>query len=168
MKEIEYWDGYDCSGNPTGDTLVRGESIPKGRYHMVCCVTVRHEDGSFLLLKRSPHKQSWPNIWEIGAGGAALAGESALQCARRELYEETGICCDSLEYLGRYWEGPRFYEGFLCTTGSKSVRLQEGENTDFRWLTVDEFLEFFDSKACIPKFKRRLGGYVNSIREGSP
>ena len=83
MKEIEYWDARDRQGRRTGETLIRGETIPKGRYHMVCCVTVRHRDGSFLLLRRSPNKESWPNIWEIGAGGSALAGESAVNCAER-------------------------------------------------------------------------------------
>ena len=163
---MELWDAYDRDGNRTGETLVRGEPLPEGWYHMVCCVMVRHRDGDFLLMRRSPEKESWPNIWEIGAGGSALQGETAEECARRELLEETGIVCEELTYLGRYWEGIHFYEGFLCTTDhpKDQIRLQEGENVAFRWLTVPEFLEFFDSDQCIGKFKRRLGDYVNGLR----
>ena len=43
---MELWDAYDEYGNQTGETLVRGEEIPDGLYHMVCEVLVRHADGS--------------------------------------------------------------------------------------------------------------------------
>ena len=82
---MELWDAYDRQGNKTGETLVRGEPIPPGRYHLVSCVVVRHRDGDFLLMRRSPEKEVYPNVLEIGAGGSALQGESALDCARREL-----------------------------------------------------------------------------------
>ena len=166
VTAMELWDAYDRNGRRTGETLVRGKPIPEGRYHLVSCVTVRHRDGSFLLMRRSPDKPNWPNIWEIGAGGSALKGETAEECARRELYEETGISCGNLTYLGRYREGVHIYEGFLCVTDhpKDQIRLQKGENVDYRWLTVPEFLEFFDSDQCIEKFKRRLGSYVSQFR----
>ena len=76
-KPMELWDAYNEKGERTGGTLVRGETIPDGLYHMVCCVLVRHVDGDFLLMQRAPEKDNFPNIWEIGAGGSTLQGETA-------------------------------------------------------------------------------------------
>lgn len=162
---MELWDVYDASGRKQPGTLVRGEPIPPGSYHLVSCIVVRHEDGDFLLMKRAPTKEHYPNIWEIGAGGSVLQGETAGEAARRELAEETGITEGDWSYLSRYVEGNTIYEGFLCVTMQEkhSVRLQEGETVDYRWLSPREFLTFFYSDHCIPRFKNRLNKYVKAV-----
>ena len=58
---MELWDAYSKNGELTGDTLVRGEEIPQGLYHLVCEVLVRHIDGSFLCMKRSVQKPNYGN-----------------------------------------------------------------------------------------------------------
>ena len=96
---MELWDAYDRNIQKIdGMTLVRGEesSIPKGVYHMVVFILVRHTDGQYLLMRRSPGK-AFPLYWEATAGGSVLQGETAVQGAIRELREETGIEADSLE-----------------------------------------------------------------------
>ena len=97
---MELWDAYDRDGNKTGETLVRGEPVPEGRYHLVSCIVVRHMDGDFLLMRRAPEKKHYPNIWEIGAGGSVVQGETPEESAHRELEEETGIESGSWSYLG--------------------------------------------------------------------
>ena len=32
---MEIWDLYDKDRNPTGETMVRGEPVPEGRYHLI-------------------------------------------------------------------------------------------------------------------------------------
>ena len=98
---MELWDAYDRDGNKTGETLVRGEPIPPGRYHLVSDIVVRHVDGDYLLMRRSPEKEHYPNIWEIGAGGSVVQGETSEQSAHRELEEETGIARGQWSYMGR-------------------------------------------------------------------
>jgi 8-oxo-dGTP pyrophosphatase MutT (NUDIX family) len=163
---MELWDAYDKHGVRQPGILVRGEPIPPGLYHLVSCIVVRHEDGDFLLMKRSPVKEHYPNIWEIGAGGSVVRGETAEESARRELEEETGISRGQWAHLGRYVEYDTIYEGYLCVTDwpKDAVRLQEGETVDYRWLTREEFIAFFDSDQCIERFKKRLRDYVNSLR----
>ena len=165
---MEYWDAYDRNGNRTGETLVRGQPVPEGRYHMAGCVVVRHADGDFLLLLRSPEKKTWPNVWEIGAGGCALRSETAEQCAHRELWEDTGIWGGDWHYTGRHWGRDIFYEGFLCITDMEKDRivLQPGETADYRWVSLPEFLEFYDSDRCVEPIKRRLAGFVEELRAG--
>ena len=141
---MEIWDAYNANFEVIeGMTLVRGEeaSIPDGVYHLVGHVLVRHVDGTYLLMQRDPRK-SHPCMWEATAGGSALKGETPLECAIRELREETGIEASSLEKIRWYvWDKTRcFYAEYLCVTDcdKDSVKLQEGETVAYKWAAADE------------------------------
>lgn len=56
-EEMEYWDAYDEYREKVGYKLLRGEEIPEGKYHLCVNVFVRHIDGEFLLMHRSPKKK---------------------------------------------------------------------------------------------------------------
>lgn len=53
-------------------TLVRGEKIPDGLYHLVSEIIVRHIDGTYLLMQRDINKH-YGGWWEATAGGSALS-----------------------------------------------------------------------------------------------
>lgn len=54
---MELWDAYDDRLRPIeGVTLVRGEPVPEGMFHLVCEVAVRRREGNWLLMKRAPEK----------------------------------------------------------------------------------------------------------------
>ena len=140
----ELWDSYDKNFIKTGNaTLTRGEAIPAGQFHLVGNVLVRHADGTYLLMLRDRMKKHG-GMWEASAGGSALAGETALQCARRELEEESGIVCGDIKDLGvTVSEKNRtIYAEYLCVyDGPKdAVRLQKGETTAYKWVSKDELL----------------------------
>lgn len=100
---MELWDAYDAEFNKIwGMTLVReeAEKIPPGVFHLVCDIIVKHTDGTWLLMQRDPRKP-WGGMWEATAGGSALKGEAPLECALRELREETGIIAAGLTEVGR-------------------------------------------------------------------
>ena len=100
-NNVEIWDAYDVSFTKIEDsTLIRGNPIPQGYYHLVCDIIVRHIDGTYLIMKRD-FKKHLGGLWEATAGGSALSGESPLECARRELFEETGIKDSDLVEIGR-------------------------------------------------------------------
>ena len=142
---MELWDAYDKDFQKiAGKTLVRGELIPQGLYHLVCDIIVRHADGAYLLMQRDPRKP-WGGMWEATAGGSALAGETPLECAVRELQEETGIVSTDLAQVGTVIEPKTqhaIYVEFLCVTDwdKEAVTLQEGETVAFRWVSRDELL----------------------------
>lgn len=142
---MELWDAYDAQFNKiAGKTLVRGEPVPQGLYHLVCDVIVRHTDGAWLLMQRDPRKP-WGGMWEATAGGSALAGETPLECAVRELREETGIVSTDLTEVGTVIDPEvqhAIYVEFLCVTDwdKEAVILQEGETVDFRWVSREELL----------------------------
>ena len=141
---MEQWDAYDESFNLIeGITLTRGERIDNGLYHLVCDIIVQHADGEYLIMQRDARKH-YGGMWEATAGGSALKGESPLQCAVRELYEETGIRSDTLTEVGRVVDDEYHsaYVEYLCITDCDkiSVVLQEGETSDYRWVDRNTLL----------------------------
>jgi mutator protein MutT len=61
-------------------------------------IIIKHKD-EVLLCKRSP-KETMPNIWSIPGGGIEN-GETPVQAAIREVYEETNIELEpNLEFVG--------------------------------------------------------------------
>ncbi len=149
---MEIWDGYNQDRTLAGIDLIREEEFknggfPKGLYHLVADIIVRHTDGTFLVMQRDFNKEGHPGEWEIGAGGSVLKGETAYEGALRELREETGIVAQKLIPINvittvhRNGVGVHYYT-YLCITDmdKDAVILQEGETIDHRWLPLTEIL----------------------------
>ncbi len=140
----EIWDAYDKEFNRIEDVkLIRGEVVPAGMYHLVCDIIVKHVDGTYLLMQRDYEKHCG-GMWELTAGGSALEGETPLECAVRELKEETGIVSCDLQELGRLvHDGHRsLYVEYLCITDwdKNAVSLQKGETIDYKWVDKNVLL----------------------------
>ena len=88
MKEI--WDLYDENCKVTGKTLVRGNLIPEGYYHLVVHIWIRNKDNLYLISRRDGSRESYPLRLEC-PGGSVLKGETSLEGAIRETKEEVGI-----------------------------------------------------------------------------
>ncbi len=159
---LELWDAYDSAGSLTGKTLIRGDAIPKGLYHGVAEVFVLHDDGSVLLMQRDWNKPNYPGFWESGASGSVVKGESFLQGALRELWEETGIRAESLESVYTVFGRNAIYKGYLCRTKAPkdTVTLQPGETIAFRWVDKETFLEIFRSAKFVDSLRERLQIFV--------
>ncbi len=160
---MEIWDGYFRDGTPANVDLIRGEKLPKGIYHLVCEVLVRHIDGDYLLMQRDSSKPNYGGCYEATAGGSALKGEDKVSCIKRELLEETGISADKFEELGLFIlddDNCIFYT-FLCITDySKiSVVLQHGETMSYKWVNEKEFTNFVNLGEMIYKQKKRYFNY---------
>jgi len=139
---MEKWDAYDSRLNKIEDlTLIRGEKIPEGVFHLVSDIVVQHTDGSFLIMQRDPRKHLG-GMWELTAGGSALQGEDPLSCAVRELQEETGIAAEKPVEIGRvlHHGHQTWYVEYLCTTDTDkdAITLQEGETSGYKWVTGGE------------------------------
>ncbi|MBI9014830.1 MAG: NUDIX domain-containing protein [Clostridiales bacterium] len=87
---MEVWNLYNLEGVKLKQTLIRGQKIPKGMYHMVVHIIIKNSNGEYLIQKRADTKESLPGIWAF-TGGSAIIGEVSEDAALRELAEETGI-----------------------------------------------------------------------------
>lgn len=161
---MEKWDAYNSNFEKMeGKTLIRGKEIPKGVYHLVAEVLVRHTDGSYLLMKRD-HRKHYGGMWEATAGGSALMGESPLQCAIRELKEETGIEELDLTEVGME-VGERthsIYVEFLCITewDKQKIKLQDGETIDFKWVSREELISMNKNELVTERIQK----YIDELK----
>ena len=167
---MEFWDAYRRDFTRLENvTLVRGEKIPEGAYHLVSDVIVRHTDGTYLLMQRDKRKH-FGGLWEATAGGSALQGEDARSCAVRELREETGIEAETITELGRVIDdrSQTLYVEFLCITGcaKHSVTLQEGETSAYRWVGRAELISMKKDELVTHRIQRFVDDLIPArIRE---
>ena len=155
---MEIWDAYDANLNKIENkTLVRGETIPDGIFHLVCDILVRHADGTYLLMQRDLRK-SYGGLWEATAGGSALSGETPIVCAKRELKEETGITATVLSQVGCVVDKGThsIYVEFLCITdcNKNAVTLQDGETTAYKWVSRKELLSMNSDKLITERMQQ--------------
>ena len=91
-----------------------------------------------LFLHRTYGHRQW-RWWPVG--GTPRPGETGIQTARRELFEETGLTPEKLLPLGLaipHAQAGRRHETFVAPVPEASeVRLNH-EHDDYRWLTGDE------------------------------
>ena len=87
---MELWDLYTADRVPTGEVIERGRPIPAGLFHLGIHAWIRNSEGKYLISQRSPNKDVLPLMWETVAG-SVLSGESSLDGALREVYEEVGL-----------------------------------------------------------------------------
>ena len=164
---MEIWDLYDRDGNPLGQTAVRGEALPEGGYHLVSDILLRHADGDYLLMRRDPKKPIHPGEWEASAGGSALAGETPLECARRELREETGIegrDFREVSVVVRDHNRCIFHSYLAATDAPKdSVTLQPGETVDYKWVDEAEFVRLIRAGGAVSSQSRRFESYFREM-----
>lgn len=160
---MELWDAYDENLNKMdGVTLIRGEPIKEGLYHLVSEIIVRHKDGSYLIMQRDKRKHLG-GMWEATAGGSALQGEDPLDCAVRELHEETGIAAEKITEIGRvlHHGHKTIYVEYLCHTDApkNSIVLQDGETIAYKWVTANELSQM--SKAQLAT--RRIQNFIKEL-----
>ena len=71
---MELWDLYNENRELVGKTMLRGQEVPQGLFHLSVQVWIRNSRGEYLISQRSADRPVFPLMWEC-VGGAALAGE---------------------------------------------------------------------------------------------
>lgn len=97
---MEMIDIYNEAGVKTGETVEKYETHREGLIHRAVCVWIVNSRNEVLMQTRSDHVLS-PGKMDISFSGHIQAGETSLEAAVREGYEELGISIDisRLRYL---------------------------------------------------------------------
>lgn len=151
---MELWDVYDRDRVKTGRTMVRGEPICEGDYHLVIHVCIFDGNGKMLIQKRQTTKKAWPDMWDVSVGGSAVAGDTSRMAAKRETAEELGLKLDfdeAVPVMTVYDEGC-FDDIYIvhCEPDISSLHLQEEEVQAVKWAGLDEILAMKDRGEFVP------------------
>lgn len=157
----EVWGLYDGEKHPTGKTMLRGQPVPEGYWHIVVDIWTIAADGRLLLTRRHPDKP-WGELWE-GTAGSVLAGENSLEGAMRELREETGLIAepDRIRLINSQKTDRFFFDSYLylCPLREPELSLQPEEVVDACFVELEE-LEAWKPQLAPPARDRLERDYV--------
>jgi 8-oxo-dGTP diphosphatase len=105
-------------------------------------VIVVHGD-RILILRRSASDKDSPFVWGFPGGGVDK-GESFIEGASRELWEETDLFIppSHLCYIGTWPKKKRDFHVYVGTAPPFHVKLLDGEHDDFAWIYPSELEEY--------------------------
>lgn len=99
----------------------------------------------YLLLHRNPTKRIMPDIW-MAPGGHREFNEGLFACARREVFEETGLKIKNLQIkaTGNAYvkdiDQEFFFHMLVADYKSGELKTNDADGT-FAWLTPDEIVK---------------------------
>lgn len=143
---MEKRDLYDINRKLTGETIYKGESIPKGRYIIVVLVMIQNSNGKFLIQKRSKQKDGK----YASTGGHVKTGETSIEGMMAEIQEELSLTVkpEELELIfsGREDESQVFFDLYYMKKdfNIEDLVLQEEEVELVQWNTIEEIDELIN------------------------
>lgn len=144
---MEYRAIYDEQRNPTGKTRAKGEPLLPGEFIIAVGIWIFNGDKQILLIQRDPAKRFAPLKWDAPAGHA-MAGETSVAAAVRELKEETGVSAteEELIFIGSALAPPYHGDNFCLyrDLSADEIILQEGETCAAKWVTYDEMMHMVE------------------------
>lgn len=152
----EFWDIYDINKEKTGRTAERDVyQLKNGEYHIVVTGIIINSKNEILISKRAAYKK-FGGMWECN-GGSILAGETSLEGILREIKEELGIKFSKeeaifLKEIRRDKLPPDFKDLWLFKKDvrDEEITFPDGEATEFKWVSIREFLEMYKNKEIVP------------------
>ena len=148
IKVQEVWDVLDASGRKTGRTMLRGEPIAPGDYHLVVHIWIRNEKKEYLIQKRAEHLDLFPGLWAT-TGGSVVAGEDSLSGAIRETREEVGLTLQKswLSLLSRIVREGSIVDVWFAQVQSADLEqpVLNEEVSAIRWVSKDTIRQMIRS-----------------------
>lgn len=110
--------------------------------------------GKFLMLKRAA-KTNNPNLWNFPGGGVDV-GDTPVQGAKRELFEEAGIKVkkSELQWINDSNDGQADYF-LLVLEKTPRLNVDPKESSKSSWMTMQEI------RAKGPKLHRKTAEFIN-------
>lgn len=105
----------------------------------VACATMVFQNNKVLLLKRGNTAPWMPNKWNL-PGGTLDSGENAVECAKREALEETGLVLGDLKLINTISQDWGTFYLFLCQEYNGDLKLT-WENSEYGWFTIQDAIK---------------------------
>ena len=141
---MEAWDLYTQDRVKTGQTMLRGDPVPEGLFHLQVYVCIFNEQGEMLIQQRQSTKRWYAGLWDYSVGGSAVAGDTSLAAAERETLEELGL---RVSLAGRKPTVTRWYGSMIddyyilpLNVALSDLHLQREEVQAVRWAGREDIL----------------------------
>ena len=135
---MEKRDLYDENKKLTGETIYKGQDVPKGRYYITVVIFIQNNKNEFLLQKRVKKKDGkWATT-----GGHPLSGETSKQGIVTEIKEELGVNVTEKNII--LFKTLKTEDDFVDLYYLKEnididkIKIQEEEVKEVKWATIDE------------------------------
>ncbi|MEE0865424.1 MAG: NUDIX domain-containing protein [Clostridia bacterium] len=155
MEEV--FDIYTRNGEYIGTELksICHSKNPRG-YHKPVWIWIINSNNEILVQKRAANKKNHPNKWDMPSAGHVVAGETSIQGAIRETFEELGIQTKESDYKfvfeyiqDKSFEIAQVYLLKINLDISK-LNLQKEEVSEVKWISYEEFKKMFYSNEFVP------------------
>lgn len=145
---MELWDLLDEKGNALNKTIIRGNPLSAGEYHLAVHIWIVNDKYEFLIQKRADNLKHLPGIW-AATGGSAISGEDSITAALREVKEELGIeiAADKMKKLNRFRKKDHFADLWFTRkeVSLENLVIQIEEVSSVKWVNKEELLEMINN-----------------------
>ncbi|MCI0398255.1 MAG: NUDIX domain-containing protein [Chloroflexi bacterium] len=150
---MEWWDVVDENGARTGRTVVRGQALEAGDFHLAVHVWIRTERGDYLIQKRAAGVGEAPGV-RATTVGHVQAGEDSLSGALRETREEVGLELQAaqLSKIYRCTTGQLIQDVYLVALHRDELGSLTGgpEVSELRWASKGEIRRMIGAGLFFP------------------
>ena len=175
----EKWDVYTIDRKLTGKTCLRGEqgNLSDDEFHLWVMVWIKNPvTGKYLVSQRVADKEVDPLKWETVAGHS-VSGETSVEAAVREAYEEVGIRFApedakllvtkvATAYDGRRYNYIRDSFYFETTEEPDLSKATTREVAQTKWLSFPEIRAMYERGECCLNMGDIYGFELNPVPEG--
>ena len=137
---VEFVDIYNEQKQKTGRIIDKYGPFDAGEYYLTAHIWIKYKN-RWLIQKRSHNCKNNPDKWSV-TGGAVKSGETSLQAARRELFEELQIAVqpEQFKFSGCYKQKYAFVDVYLVelTDSSVNINFNKTEVADIKWCSKNE------------------------------
>lgn len=160
----------DENGKPIGAAPSPRVALETGRYRLIARVMLVNSKGQFLLQRRNPGMEVYPNCWDQSAAGHVDVGETIEEAAYRELTEELGLKNISLQFVCTFKtedtttiEGKRsptfshLYKGVFDGEMSE-LKTEPTEVVEVGWFNRNQVLELLKNEKQVTAAMQQIFG----------
>ena len=164
---MEKRDLYDINRIPTGETILKGETIPSDRYIVVVLAFIQNLYGKFLVQKRSVQKDGKYAL----TGGHPKSGETSSQGMITQIKEELGLDINKNEleliFSGREDSHHVFFDiYFIKKNFNIDDLILQKEEVDFvQWNSMSEILSMIENDLFLDNHSEEVYRFIDIFKE---
>ncbi len=147
---MEIRDLYDENKILTGETIIKGQAVPAGRYYLTVVVFISNFEDQLLIQLTSPQKH---HLWST-TGGHPVSGETSLEGIVTEIKEELGIDVDKSKLI--LFKTIKTVDDFVdiyylnMDIDINKITVQEAEVEAVKWASISQIKEMIDQGLFLP------------------